>query len=188
MSDVQKIMELVGLFTEGNESQCAAAREEIRAMGRAGLSPLYNVKFQLECEAYTEVIKTFAAIGDDLFAAEGKEGLDKEIVKTMNSGAKKTRQYAAEEVHTLSVDALTRWGLEVPPVVEQKVLTCHVCGRKNTELRVKKCGLHSCDVTVCKYDAHIIPTRFGEFNGSGGAWFCTNEHYDHANKNHVDWN
>ena len=188
MSDATKVMELVGQFATSDEGQRSEAKEEIRTMGRAALKPLNMVKFKQEGEAYTEVFKTFAAIGDDLFASEGKEGLDKVIVDTMESGAKKTRQYAAEEVHTLSVDALTRWGFEVPPVLEQKVYTCHVCGQKSTDLRVSVCALHSCDTAVCKDNAHIISTRFGQFDGSGGAWFCTKEHHNHANKNHVDWN
>jgi hypothetical protein len=85
------------------------------------------------------------------------------------------------------VEALTRWGLGVPPVLDQKVLTCHVCGRKSTELRLDKCTLYSCEMEVCKDHAHIIPTRFGQFDGSGGAWFCTKDHYDHANMNPNDW-
>lgn len=186
--ELAKVTELVGQFATSDEAQRAVAREEIRAMGRAALEPLNMLKFKQEGETYTEVVKTFAVIGDDLFAAEGKEGLDKEILKAMQSGAKKTRQYAAEEVHTLSVDALTRWGLEVPPVLDQKVHTCHVCSRKSTDLRVGVCALHSCDTPVCREHAHLISTRFGEFNGSGGAWFCTKEHHSHANKNHVDWN
>ena len=188
MSDVAKVMELVGQFSTGDEEQRAAAREDIRAMGRVALRPLGMVKYQQEGNAYTEVYKTFSAIGDDLFAAEGKEGLTKEIVKTMQSGAKKTRQYAAVEVYTLSVDALTRWGLEVPPVLEQKVYSCHICGQKSTELRIGVCALHSCDTAVCRDHAHVISTRFGQFDGSGGAWFCTIGHFNHANKNHTDWN
>jgi len=188
MSDVSKVAELVGQFATRDKAQRAAARENIRAMGRAALQPLMMVKFQQQGEAYTEVFKTFAAIGDDLFAAEGKEGLDKVIVDTMESGAKKTRQYAAEEVHALSVDALTRWGLEVPPVLEQKVHICHICGRESTEARVKVCALHACGSAVCKDHAHIISTRFGQFDGSGGAWFCTKEHFNHANRKHTDWN
>jgi len=188
MSDMAEVTELVGQFATSDEAQRTAAREEIRAMGRAALQPLNMLKFRQEGVAYTEVFKTFAAIGDDLFAAEGKEGLDKVILDTMTSGAKKTRQYAAEEVYTLSVDTLTRWGLEVPPVLEQKVLACHKCGRKSTELRVQVCALHSCDTTVCKDHAHIISTRFGQFDGSGGAWFCTKKHYNHADKNYIDWN
>lgn len=188
MSDMEKVMELVGQFATSDEAQRAAAREEIRAMGRAALKTLNMVRFRQEGEAHIEVFRTIAAIGNDIFLAEGKEGLDKDILKSMEFGAKKTRQYAAEEVYLLSVNALTRWGLEVPPVLVQKVTTCHVCGRKSTELRIAACALHSCDIAVCKEHAHLISTRFGEFDGSGGAWFCTKEHHERANKNHVEWN
>ena len=185
---MQQIEELVSVFAEGDESQCSAAREELSAMGKSALRPLEMLHFRQEGNAFTEVFKTLIAIGDDIFVEEGKDGLSKSFLKMINSGAKKTRQYAAEEVHTLSVAALTRWGLEVPPVLEQKVLTCHVCARKSTELRVGVCALHKCQIAVCKEHAQVIETRFGLFDGSGGAWFCTKEHHKHANHNHMDWN
>jgi hypothetical protein len=187
MSNVQKIEELIFVFTEGDESRCALAREEFRAMGKSALQPLETLRFRYEGNAHTEIFKTLIFIGDDIFAEEGNAGFSKTFLKTINSGAKKTRQYAAEEVYSLSVAALTRWEIEVPPVLDQKVSTCHVCGRKSSELRVAICSLHSCYVAVCNEHAHIIETRFGLFNGSGGAWFCTSEHRKHANHNFLDW-
>jgi hypothetical protein len=188
MSDRQKIEKLVSEFADGNETQCANAREELRSMGKSALQPLEMLRFRQDGNAYTEIFKTLIAIGDDIFVEEGKDGFGKTFLKTINSGANKSRQYAAEEVYTLSVAALPRWGFEVPPVLEQKVLTCHVCNRKSTELRVGVCALHTCDVAVCQEHAQIIETRFGLFDGSGGAWFCTEEHHKHANHNHIDWN
>jgi len=185
---MRKIEELVSVFAEGDADQCAAAREELRAMGKSVLQPLEVLRFQQEGNAFTEVYKTLISVGDDIFITEGKDGFSKSFVKAINSGAQKMRPYAAEEVYTLSVAALQRWGLEVPPVLEQKVLTCHVCGRKSTELRVGICALHTCDTAVCRDHTHIIETRFGLFDGSGGAWFCTEEHYKHANHNHIAWN
>lgn len=187
MSDVQKIEDLVFVFAEGDESRCAVAREELRAMGKSALKPLEMLSFRHEGTAFTEIFKTLISIGDDIFAEEGNVGFSKTFLKTINSGAKKTRQYAAEEVYSLSVAALTRWGIKVPPVLDQKVLTCHVCGRKSTELRVGICSLNSCDIEVCNEHTHIIETRFGLFDGSGGAWFCTSEHRKHANHNFLDW-
>ena len=187
MSDSQKIRELVFVFTEGDESSCAVAREELRAMGKSALQSLEMLIFSHEGNAYTEIFKTLISIGDDILAEEGNAGFGKSFLKTINSGAQKTRQYAAAEVHSRSVAALNRWGLKVPPVLDQKVLTCHVCGRKSTELRVGICSLHSCDIAVCREHTHIIETRFGLFDGSGGAWFCTSEHRKHANHNFSDW-
>jgi hypothetical protein len=187
MSGIKKIEALVAIFSEGDEVQCARVREELRAMGKSALRPLEMLRFRQEGNAYTEVFKTLIAIGDDVFAEEGKEGFHNEFIKTINSGAKKTRQYAEEEVHTLSVDALTRWGFEIPTILVQKVLTCHVCGRKSTELRMGVCALHTCNLAICKLHAHIIETQFGQFDGSGGAWFCTPEHRKHANHNPIDW-
>jgi hypothetical protein len=186
--DMQKFEELVLVFSSGDEVQCAAAREDLRAMGVSALQPLGMLRFRQEGNAFTEIFKTLIAIGDDVFAEKGIEGFPEKFLKTINSGAKKSRQYAADEVYSLSMEALMRWGLEVPPVLEQKVHTCHICGRKSTELRVAVCGLHTCNVAVCIEHAHIIETRFGLFDGSGGAWFCTKEHHKHANHNHTDWN
>lgn len=188
MVDVEKIIELVVQLGIGDSEQRTTLREEIRSLGPLALPTLNLVKHRLEGEAYIDVIKTIIVISDDLFAVEGKEGLDTETLKTIGSNAKKIKQHAGEEVYTLSVDALTRWGFEVPPVMVQKIRTCHVCGVKSTEQRVEKCGLHSCDKEVCKKDAHIISTRFGQFDGTGGIWFCTQGHHHHANYNHLDWN
>jgi len=185
---MQQIEDLVSVFTEGNASQRAAASEALRAMGKSALQSLEMLRYRQEGHAFTEVFKILIAIGDDIFVAEGKDGFSTSFLKTIKSGAQKTRQYAAEEVHTISVAALTRWGFEVPPVLVQKVLICHVCDRKSTELRVGVCALHTCEVAVCKEHAQIIETRFGLFDGSGGAWFCTKEHHQHANHNHLDWN
>jgi hypothetical protein len=173
MTDQKRIMELVEILGS-DATQRENATNELRC--------------SQEGETYTEIYRIFAAMGDDIFTAEGAAGIGQEILKAMKSGAKKSRQWATEEVHTLSVDALTRWGVEVPPVTEQAVHICHVCGIKITEERVMVCGLHSCDNDVCREHSHIIETRFGQFDGSGGAWFCTDEHYQHANHNHVDWN
>jgi hypothetical protein len=188
MSDMQKVEKLVSVFTDGNEAQCATAREELRVMEKSALQPLEMLRFRQEGNAYTEVFKTLIIIGDDIFSEEGKAGLSKSFLKTINSGANKSRQYAAEEVHTLSAAALTRWGFEIPSVLDQKIFSCHVCDRKSTELRVGICSLHTCDIAVCKEHAQIIETRFGLFDGSGGAWFCTEEHHKHAIHNHTDWN
>ena len=54
-------------------------------------------------------------------------------------------------------------------------------------MRVNLCAIHTCDIAVRKEHTHIITTRFGQFDGSGGAWFCTQEHYDRANKNYIEW-
>lgn len=186
--DMQKIEELVLVFSSGDETQCFEAREALRIMGKPILQPLEMLRFRQEGNAYTEIYKALVAIGDDIFAVEGIEGLSKKFIKAISSGANKSRQYAAEEVHILSVDALMRWGLEVPPVLDQKVSTCHICGRKSTELRMGICALHTCEVAVCKEHAHVIETRFGLFDGSGGAWFCTVEHHKQANENHLGWN
>lgn len=188
MPDMQKIEILVSELDNGDESLCAAAREELQAMGKAALQPLEMLRFRQEGNVYTEIFKTLIAIGDDIFTSEGIDGFSKSFLKTLNSGANKSRQYAAEDVHTISVAALTRWGLEIPPVLDQEVLTCHACNRKSTELRVGKCALHTCNVAVCQEHAQIIETRFGLFDGSGGAWFCTKGHHKHANHNHLDWN
>ena len=185
---MQQIEKLVSVFSIEGEIQCATAREELRVLGKSVLEPLEKLRFRQEGNAYTEVFKTLISIGDDIFLDEGKDGFSKSFLKAINSGANKSRQYAAEEVHTLSVAALTRWGFDLPSVLDQKILTCHVCNRKSTELRVGLCALHLCDVAICKEHSQIIETRFGLFNGSGGAWFCSEEHYKQANHNHTDWN
>ena len=66
------------------------------------------------------------------------------------------------------IELVVQFGIgdfEVPPVMVQKNRTCLVCGVKSTDLRVEKCGLHSCDKEVCKKDAHLISTWFGQFDG-----------------------
>lgn len=185
---MHQIEKVVSGFAEGDEAQCAAAREILRALGKSALQPLEMLRFRQDGKALTEVYKTLIAIGDDIFAEEGTDGFSESFLKTINSGAKKTRPDAAEEVHRLSAAALKRWGLDVPSVLDQKILSCHVCGRKSNELRVGVCALHTCEIAVCQEHAQIIETRFGLFDGSGGAWFCTPEHYKHANHNHTDWN
>jgi hypothetical protein len=187
MTNPAKIMPLVEKLG-GDTAQRESASKELYEMGPAVIKPLYMMHFSQEGEAHTEIHRILASIGDDLFAAGGPEEIEQEILKAMKSGAKKSRQWAAEEVYTLSVDALNRWGVAVPAVTDQAIHVCHVCGKNITEERVMVCGLHSCDNAVCREHSHIIETRFGKFDGSGGAWFCTNEHYNHANHHHIDWN
>jgi hypothetical protein len=186
--DTGKIEALVLVFSDGDAKQCAESRSRLRAIGKAALAHLEMLRFRQEGNAYTEIFRTLIDIGDDVFEKEGAEGLSEQFIKTIKSGAKKTRPYAADEVQTLCIDALLRWGFDVPPVLEQTVYTCHVCGRNSTDLRVRVCSLHTCDAAVCKDHAHVIETRFGLFDGSGGAWFCAEAHHTHANHNHIDWN
>ena len=89
---------------------------------------MYAVHFQTNGQTFTEIYKTLAAIGDDLFANGGAENIERDILRAMQSGAKKSRLWAADEVFTLSCEALTRWGVEIPPIIDQKVHVCHVCG------------------------------------------------------------
>lgn len=188
MSDMEIVTALIAKFSSNDAFERRQAHEILRAMGRSALGSLSKLRFRQEGDAYTEVFKAAAAIGDDLYTAEGPAGLDKEILDMMVSGARKIRPYASEEVYTCSVEALMRWGQAVPLVLVQPVYACHMCGRKSTDLRVDVCALHTCAIPVCRDHAHIIPTRFGEFDGSGGAWFCTAEHLAHANKHFIDWN
>jgi len=185
--DWQKVENLVNIFSEGDMDKRAGARKELRLMGKNALPFLEMLRFGQEGKAFTEVYQVMIDIGDDIFAREGIEGLSEDFIKAIQFGAKKIRQHAPEEVHTLSAAALARWGLEVPPVLEQKVLTCHVCGRKSTELRVGLCFLHTCNNAVCKQHAFVIETRFGLLNGTGGAWFCSQEHQHYANHNFSVW-
>lgn len=187
MQALERIMQLVSDLNKGDEVEYSAARDELQAMGRAAVKPLYMLHFSQESKAYIEIHHIFSAIGDDLFAAGGTKAIEPDIIKAMNSGAKKSRLWADEEVHTLAVAALTRWGLEVPPVANQTIHSCHICGKSITEERIKVCALHGCDQSVCRKHSHIIETRFGEFDGSGGAWFCTAEHYKRANHNYIEW-
>lgn len=187
MINPANIVELVANLGS-NAVQREKASKELQAMGRAVVKALYLTHFGQEGEVYTEIYRIFAAIGDELFAAEGIAGIEQEIIKAMKSGAKKARQWATEDVHTLSVDALIRWGMEIPAVTNQTVHSCHECGKNSTEERVMVCGIHSCDNAVCREHSHIVETRFGQFDGSGGVWFCTKEHHQRANHNYLDWN
>lgn len=187
MVDQKRIIELVNKFGD-DVANNEASREELRSMGRDIVKILYTGHFQTDGQTYIEIYKTLAAIGNDLFAANGAENIENDILKAMQSGAKKSRLWADDEVFYLSIESLTRWGVTIPSVTDQEVHTCHVCGKKLTEERIHVCGLHRCNNAVCREHAHIIETRFGAFDGSGGAWFCTAEHLSHANQNHIDWN
>ena len=183
--DTNLIIELVAKLAGDSPEK---ASSELIGIGPDLIKPLYRLHFSQEGDAHTQIYRIFAAIGDEVNVAEGVDGIQKEIIKAMKSGAKKSRQWAAEEVYTISVSALTRWGLEVPPVSDQQVHSCHVCGNKITEERIMVCGLHKCDNAVCREHSHVIETRFGQFDGSGGAWFCSKDHHEHAVRNHTDWN
>ena len=157
------------------------ASKEILAMCAAEpslISALYIAHFKREGEAYNEIYRIFAALGDKMFASDGIEGVADRIIKVMHSGAQKSRQWIPDKIHTLSIDALKRWGLEVPPVIDQPILVCHVCGINITEQRVKRCFLLSCQNAVCRKHAKIMKNPTGTEN-----WFCTAAHYNEANHN-----
>ncbi len=186
MTDPDEVLDLVEKLNDVQQRE--SAKNKLISLGRSAVKPIYMAHFSQEGEAYLELYKIFIEIGDGLFVINGSMGIEKEIQLAMESGAKKNRQWAPKDIYTLSVDALNRWGLDIPPVNDQPVISCHVCGLKITEQRVKVCGLHSCNNAVCHQHRFLIKTRFGNFDGSGGVWFCTKGHYDHAQHNHIDWN
>ena len=178
MSD-EKLLELIDQLENGDEREIVS--KEILAMCAAEpalISTLYLAHFNKEGEAYNEIYRIFLVLGDEMFESDGTEGIEQEIIKAMSMGASKARQWIPEEIHSLSIGALMRWGLEIPPVKVQPILVCHICGAKITEQRVKRCFLLSCENAVCREHAKIMenPSGFGN-------WFCTQAHYNEANHN-----
>ena len=108
MSFMEKVTQLVENFNSQDDAERTNAREELCKTGKEAAKTLYALHFRMEDPSHTEIYKVFAAIGDDLFAAGGTNDIPKEILKAMQSGAKKSRQYASEEVYSLSVEALAR--------------------------------------------------------------------------------
>lgn len=183
MSDLEKIMGIITMLGAEDESLRAEAQAEIRAMGDGAIPYLNRARGQPKRYPYVEVFRMLTAIGDDLFEKGGQAEISKSIIDTMKFGASSTMKSTPEEVKEIAIQALAKWELEVPEPTKAKVFHCHVCNRSSTELRVMKCFLWDCDNAICGEHAHIIETRFGKFTGTGGAWFCTAEHKEFANKN-----
>jgi len=139
---------------------------------------LYLAQFSKEGQAHIAIYRVLAAIGDRIFKSDGAAVIPGNIIKAMEGGAKKSRQWVSDEVHNLSIDALTRWGLEIPKIIEQPVLICHVCGKKITEERIKRCFLLRCNRNVCHEHAVILKNPSGFDN-----WFCSKKHYQEATHN-----
>ncbi len=143
------------------------------------IKELYFAQFNAEGVAHNEIYRMMAAIGDELLPL----GIDDKdfqlILKTMNSGAKKSRLWISDEAHNLAKVCLSRWGQKIPAITKQQVLFCHVCGKKITEERIKKCFLIDCDNSVCQVHASVLKNPSGTEN-----WFCSQKHYNLAQHDH----
>jgi hypothetical protein len=176
MSETDRIMGLIELLNSEDKALCEAAQKKIRGMGMDAIPYLNRAKGQPSRYDYLEVFKMLAGIGDDLFFEGGAENIERSIVDTMEFGARSILKSTPEGIREPGVQALSRWGLEVPKPYEQEISRCHVCDRSNSEIIVRNCFLLDCRKLVCEEHAFII-------DGGFGTWFCSMEHKKYALEN-----
>ena len=179
MAKPEQVLKRIEQLNSQDETLRSQAQLEIKAMGIDAIPYLNQARGQPKRYPYVEIFRMLAVIGDDLYADAGAQNIVKSIINTMEFGAKSILKSTPEEVKEIAVQALTRWGLEVPKPHQPKTVYCHQCNRPNSKITVVNCFLMDCQKPVCKDHAFIIE------GGYRGTWFCSDEHRQYALNNPI---
>jgi len=177
MPELEETLAKIKLFNSEDKTVRQRAQSEIRAMGKEAIPYLNNARGNVAQYPYVEVFQMIANIGDDLFAAGGLAAIDESIIETMAYGTKiqKDSIFSPIAVKDIAIQALTRWGIPIPPPHVEPTRHCHICSKSSQETRIQVCFLLDCDKAVCEAHAAFLESPRSKI------WFCSADHRNYAN-------